>query len=277
MRFSTVIVSALATLASAAPAEPRLDLKGMPNPADAIDNLSAYFNLLAARVQAAKVMAVPPKCDLSKAVMPVAPVALPAPSQGLSVHHVAVGRGTQNYTCDAGNANAKPEAAGAVAALFNASCLAATHPDVLEMIPGVAVHFPLDQARILGPSPLSESGMHYFTGPKTPFFDLDVTLAGKEVTIRGTNGHVSTAKLNDTAAPPNAAHGVGGELAVPWLKLGSVPGTLGTTNNIKEVYRVNTAGGSAPATCKDQAATFQVQYAAVYWFYAGDVVAPTTP
>jgi hypothetical protein len=277
MRFSTVIVSALAAVASAAPVEPRLNLKDMPNPADAIDNLSAYFNLLAERVQAAKIMAVPPKCDLSKASIPVAPVPLPPPSAGLSVHHVAVGRGTQNYTCDAGNASAKPVANGAMAALFNASCLAATHPDVLQMIPGVAVHFPLDQARVLGPSPLSESGQHYFTGPTTPFFDLDVTLSGKEVTTRGTNGHVSAAKLNDTAAPSNAAHGVDGELAVPWLKLKAVEGTLGTTNNIKEVYRVNTAGGSAPATCKDQEATFEVEYAAVYWFYAGDIVETPSP
>lgn len=38
---------------------------------------------------------------------------------------------------------------------------------------------------------------------------------------------------------------------------------------VKEVYRVNTAGGSAPASCVGKVGTtFVQQYAAEYWLYA---------
>lgn len=70
MHLSTILLSTLAVVASAAPTDPTLRLKGVKDPADAISQLSGYFNLLAAKVQAAKVMSVSPVCDLSKAQMP---------------------------------------------------------------------------------------------------------------------------------------------------------------------------------------------------------------
>ncbi|KAF6238484.1 hypothetical protein HO173_003452 [Letharia columbiana] len=50
---------------------------------------------------------------------------LPPPSQGLTVYHVALGRGLQNYTCplDAGSSDV-PIALGAVANLYNTTCMA---------------------------------------------------------------------------------------------------------------------------------------------------------
>lgn len=51
---------------------------------------------------------------------------------------------------------------------------------------------------------------------------------------------------------------------MPWLKLTA---RSGATGNLEEVYRVNTAGGNPPATCAGMPATFEVQYAAEYWFY----------
>jgi hypothetical protein len=54
--------------------------------------------------------------------------------------------------------------------------------------------------------------------------------------------------------------GPSGSAAVPWLKLLAKDGATG---GIKEVYRVDTAGGSAPATCQGQPANIQVQYSAV--------------
>lgn len=70
MRPSAIVITALAVTAGAAPTFPKLDLKSVPFPANALDSLSGYFNLIAAKVQAAKVLSVAPKCDLSKAIMP---------------------------------------------------------------------------------------------------------------------------------------------------------------------------------------------------------------
>lgn len=63
-------------------------------------------------------------------------------------------------------------------------------------------------------------------------------------------------------APSTAPAGKYG--AVPWLYLTSTDGTVG---NYKSVYRVDTAAGSAPATCKDMPPTFEIQYAANYYFF----------
>lgn len=252
MRLSTVLASSLALSAYAAPAYPNFDIKNAINPGDSFESLSEYFNLLATRVQLAKVLSSPPICDISKAVMPVAPVALPPPSPGLKVSHVAVGRGTQNYTCASNSASVKPEANGAVATLFNASCVAALYPDLLNRIPGMALRFDISDPAQLGASPLPVSGTHYFKDKKTPYFNLN--------TNKGNFGEAWAKKENDTPAPATAATGRKGEKAVAWLKLSTLEGTSG---KIKEVYRVTTAGGSAPATCEGMPANFEVQYATV--------------
>jgi len=67
-------------------------------------------------------------------------------------------------------------------------------------------------------------------------------------------------KLNDTPAPANACPGLTGEGAVKWLYLKDTKGL--SQGGIDTVYRLETAGGSAPATCKGMPATFEVKYAA---------------
>ena len=205
--------------------------------------------------------------------------------------HVAVGRGTQNYTCDATNATAVPQPTGAVAALFNASCVAASYPDVLHVLPGLALHFDLtdvlpggidaaiaatDAASVsdseaedddhdhdddegagpsqrIGPTNLDVSGLHFFTDDGTPFFNLDTT--------RQTLGSIPCTKTEGTDAPTDAPRGLQDEGAVPWLRLQAVEGATG---GLQEVYRVETAGGSPPASCQGMPDAFQVQYAAEY-------------
>lgn len=190
--------------------------------------------------------------SLSTRLTYVVPDGLPPPSEGLKVHHVAVGRGTQNYTCDTSDPTSAPTLAGAVAVLFNATCVASLYPDLLDQIPGMAVHFNLTNAHQLGPSTLPVSGVHYFTNGTTPFFDLQVQ--GQDI------GDAPCAKNASIPAPSNAAVGQKGEAAVPWLKLNT---REGATGNMKEVYRVTTAGGSAPKTCEGMPAAFEVQYATV--------------
>lgn len=188
-------------------------------------------------------------------------------TEGLVLKHVAIGRGTQNYTCDLSNTTAIPSAVGAVATLFNASCVAATYPDLLNMLPRVALAFNLTAAEDraayadnlvpaatnhrLAPGNYAISGHHYFLTTTTPFFDLDTT--------NGNLGAVAAAKNASASAPADAAAGQGGEKAVAWLKLTAKEGAAG---RIQEVYRVETAGGSQPATCTGMPAEFEVQYSA---------------
>ncbi|KAF7554488.1 hypothetical protein G7046_g6814 [Stylonectria norvegica] len=255
MQLSTILVSALAVATSAAPTYPKVTRS-----ADALEHLSGYFNLVAHKVQAAKVASWAPVCDLSKAKMPTFPSTLPPPSEGLTIRHVAVGRGTQNYTCDTSNPSSPPVATGALATLFNASCVAALYSDLLDEIPGVAVHFNLSSdLSQLGPSKLPISGHHYFANGTTPFFDLRT----QNLDI----GEAPCAKNASVPAPADAPVGQLGEKAVPWLKLTTRDGATG---NMKEVYRLSTAGGSPPASCQGMPAAFQVQYSSVYWFWEKD-------
>lgn len=178
--------------------------------------------------------------------------------------HVAIGRGTQNYTCDAGNATAAPVQIGALAALFNASCVAATYPDLLDVLPRVALQFNLTQgeadpgyysssATLAPTNILGLSGHHYFLDLTTPFFDIDTPAMSL--------GAAPCAKNSSSSAPAGAPTGQQGEGAVPWLRLLAREGTSG---DLQEVYRIQTAGGDPPATCEGMPASFEVQYAAQY-------------
>jgi Protein of unknown function (DUF3455) len=110
-----------------------------------------------------------------------------------------------------------------------------------------------DESPRLGPSNLAISGKHSFLNTTTPFFNLD--------TPTQQLGEAPCAKNNTAAAPAGAPVGQKGEAAVAWLKLLA---RLGTTGDLQEIYRVETAGGSPPATCAGMPATFEVQYSAQY-------------
>ncbi|KAL1867112.1 hypothetical protein Daus18300_006511 [Diaporthe australafricana] len=268
---STILLPALCASVFAAPTYPDLNLNAAM-PGDAMNDISQYFNMLAKKTQEGRQMGQAPACDVSLAKMPVAsPVALPAISDGLVLKHVAVGRGTQNYTCDTTNTTAAPTAVGAVATLFNASCIAATYPDLLNMLPRVSLAFnltaspsgaypknlvPASTNSKLAPGNYVISGHHFFTNNTTPFFTLD--------TDNLKLGVIPCSKNAAVNAPDGAPKGQTGEKAVPWLKLTA---REGATGRLQEVYRVETAGGSAPSTCAGMPAAFEVEYSAQYWFF----------
>jgi hypothetical protein len=259
MLASTLLISALAAGVSAAPVFPDLGA-GLAAVPGGPDILSDYFNLLAQAVQTSRQLGAAPTCDLSKAVLPTVPSGLPPVGAGLALKHVAVGRGVQNYTCDLTNTTAPPQAAGAVATLFNASCVASTNPQLLHVVPRMALQFNLTDAQApprIGAANMAISGHHFFTNTTTPFFNLDVP-GGLQI------GELPSAKNNSVAAPADAPRGQQGEPAVAWLKLLA---RQGATGGLQEVYRVETAGGSPPATCAGMPAAFSVQYSAEYWFY----------
>jgi hypothetical protein len=146
-----------------------------------------------------------------------------------------------------------------VATLFDGSCLASMYPDLLRLLPRLSLAFNIPypyqpgpgQPPRMGPSNLAVSGYHYFTDLKTPFFDL------------GSLGTAGCTKHSGVDAPPARPVGGGSPAGngkpVPWLKLTTVNGATG---DLREVYRVETASGSPPATCQGQKASFEVQYAA---------------
>ncbi|KAI0472158.1 hypothetical protein GGR56DRAFT_677997 [Xylariaceae sp. FL0804] len=268
MYASTLLVAALGAVnVLAAPTWPSLNWQAART--DGLSTVSEYFNMLAEKVDAAKLLSAAPVCDLSKASPVIG--SLDAPLSGLTLKHVAVGRGTQNYTCDpAGDPSAAPTAAGALATLFNASCVAATYPDLLAALPKLALQFNLTTAPSgtptttptttgLGPTSLIVTGEHYFRNSTTPFFDLDLNAAYQL-------GQAPCAKAQSVDAPADAPAGPDGAAAVAWLRLTA---DAGATGDIQEVYRVATAGGSAPDTCAGMPAAFEVQYAAQYWFFEG--------
>jgi hypothetical protein len=67
-------------------------------------------------------------------------------------------------------------------------------------------------------------------------------------------------KIESVNAPESAYSGLAGEGAVPWLYLTDREGL--STGGIDTVYRLETAGGKAPATCRGQERSFEIQYAA---------------
>lgn len=177
---------------------------------------------------------------------------LPPVAAGLHLKHVAIGRGTQNYTCDVKNATAEPVPVGAVATLFNASCVA-NQLDVLKMMTQVSLQFnaTADGVQRLAPSDLKPSGLHYFNASGVPFFNLNTP--GQEL------GVLPCTKNGSAPAPSDTPKGQGGEPAVPFLQLLAAEGATG---GLQEVYRLGTIGGSAPKKCTNMPDHFEIQYAA---------------
>ena len=171
----------------------------------------------------------------------------------MKLYHVAIGRGTQNYTCATADSSTAPVAIGAVAKLFNATCVAASFPDLLAIMPNISMReeTPSSDDRR---SPVNKllSGHHYFTDNfTTPFFNLD--------TETHSWGAGAVKKGSNTPAPYPAKN-------VPWLKL-LVKNATGPDSDWGEIYRLNTVGGQAPKTCDGMTPTFEIEYSAEYWIF----------
>ncbi|PSN61304.1 hypothetical protein BS50DRAFT_158035 [Corynespora cassiicola Philippines] len=166
-------------------------------------------------------------CDLSGIAQPEN--TLQPPSSNLSLMLIALGHGTQNYTCGA-NATAAPSSFGALATLYDASCAVATARPPLENL------IQDSQAQI---------GEHFFADLTTPEF----VIQGMEPTF--------AKKAEAVDAPDKAAD-------VAWLRLEAV-----SQGAVKMVYRLNTKGGVAPGSCEGvvEGETVTVDYEALYWIY----------
>jgi hypothetical protein len=182
----------------------------------------------------------------------------PLPSTTLSLQYVALGRGIQNYSC--ASVGAAPVAVGAIATLYDATSLAEWSMDVLNAIPGMAVgnRPPPAGGDYTLPAPANRLpllGHHYFAADGTPTFNLQPV-----------SKLLYAAKNGDIKAPSSAPAGPAGTGAVDWLSL-IAKANYDASIGLGQVYRVETAGGNAPATCTSTN-IISVQYSAEYWFYA---------
>jgi hypothetical protein len=210
-------------------------------------------------------------CDLSNVILPVgmsstlptqtindtnstsAPTPLTAPVGKLQ--HIAIGRGTQNYTCSDSTASSIPKAVGAVASLFNATCDAARlNVATLAQVTTLSLNYAIPTS---SEATARLSGHHQFTAAGVPLFVLQTDSVNY--------GRIEAKVDVKSPAPNDASKGTNGLGSVPWLKLSAT-----TTEDwqYKEVYRVHTAGGQAPKTCEGISGSFTVEYSAQYWFYA---------
>lgn len=185
-------------------------------------------------------------CKSTATIPPPGNTALPPPTARLQ--YVLLGVGTQNYSCT-GLTGKAPTQIGALADLYDITPLANCEESAAELLPRYIVNATdLGQA-----SQYPKFGKHFFTTTTTPTFDL--TSVGQKF---------YGMKSGSTPAPANAPKGPGGEAAVAWLYLTQNAGY--PSSDVTSVYRVETAGGSPPATCPSEA-EINKRYVALYFIY----------
>ena len=145
---------------------------------------------------------------------------------------------------------------GALATLYDVSCQVTDAKSRSKfdgkLIPDFLKDFLKPIQDLLPPKTSAPSiGDHYFRDGTTAMFVLN---DGK---------FIASGRIDGCAAPTSAAGNENGA-AVDWLKLARKDGEL--NGGIEEVYRVQTAGGRAPATCS-AAGLLTVDYVAEYWMY----------
>lgn len=126
------------------------------------------------------------ECSISESVLPLNDTKdhLPSPSQGLNLKYIAIGRGTQNYSCPS-NASLesesviKPTAVGAAATLFDASCVASQSLALLHELPPLVGGASVESLGLLAETLALTTnstnlilGEHYFNAAGDPVFDL---------------------------------------------------------------------------------------------------------
>lgn len=162
-------------------------------------------------------------CSLANASLPLNDTkrVLPDPSLHLTLKYVAVGRGTQNYSCPSTDASSRnttaPAAIGAAATLFDASCVASTSINLLHELPAVAGRTPLGSlafmAEMLSSTTNSSDliiGEHYFNAAGEPFFNLKLS---------GHDDWMVAAKSASVSAPTRVYTTKTASKDVAWLSL----------------------------------------------------------
>lgn len=180
-------------------------------------------------------------------------LALPTPTQNPVV--IALGIGTQNYTCSSSGAYVQSGTGnGAKATLYDVTQLLTQHPDEVSKLPGQAYQAYescSDKNQCSAPPQTYVLGKHFFSAAGVPTFDL--------YNAKPKPLYLNAGKKGDVKSPSGSAN------AVDWLFL-QYSG-VGTAVGLTSVYRVETVAGVAPAGTCTPGQTALVDYAAEYWFY----------
>ncbi|KAF1836519.1 hypothetical protein BDW02DRAFT_566949 [Decorospora gaudefroyi] len=209
-----------------------------------------------------------PASNLNKLAKMFPKSELPCPDDSLALKYVVLGIGTQNYTCTSGDPNAAPGTTGAYATLYDIGSKLNRDRMAKWKIGSIApLALSLSEwaPQLVDISLRSQgyenmAGHHFFADVETvntPTFAFDQLRAPYPLT--------QVAKINATAAPAHACPGKNGLPAVSWLYLQHKTGI--SQGGINTVYRVETAGGNKPDTCKGMPKSWETKYAAQYWVY----------
>ncbi|OKL64164.1 hypothetical protein UA08_01062 [Talaromyces atroroseus] len=255
MRFGALVLASVATIAAAAPTNNVFN-----NVYDYNSNLEEFYCKVSSYIEQFAGDVASATCDMSNVALPAAASVLPSPTGTLK--YVAIGRGTQNYTCADSTEDTVPVQIGAVANLYDASCIAANFSDLLDLLTEIVIDFALPNSSVqtpLAPANIDLLGHHYFSNSTTPTFNLNTTPEKQYGIAMASKKDAIDAPYGSIVGQNNEGYG-----ATTWLYLTTIAGTVG---DYKEVYRVNTAGGNAPTNCSGQASTIEIQYSAQYYFY----------
>jgi len=223
-------------------------------------------SILATAFFVASALAIPfGTCSTEKALLELPAADSTLAKQSAAPSFALLGVGVQNYTC---SAEGKYVLSGAVAELFDISCLAGkpafktiqdTALTIFKLIPDKFINNQ-NRGRLTGPLSLLSSGKHYFT-PKgasnPPVWDMRST--GPRAVLGKAGAYVVGSKKAGIPAPTGAKD-------IDWLEVNGVEGQLATT-----IYRTDTRGGQPPASCKAGSAQITVKYTSKYFLFGSSV------
>jgi hypothetical protein len=224
-------------------------------------------SIFAAVLLAASALAAPlaPSCSTAKALMTLPAADTKLAKQTGAPSFALLGVGIQNYTC---GADGKYAAAGAVAELFDISCLAGTPAfnsvqdtayNIFKIIPDKLLNSK-NLGLITTPLRILSGGKHFFTPTAAGNFPVwDMRAVGVKSVQGKPNAFVMAGKVAGITAPTGAKD-------VDWLQLSNKEGALATA-----IYRTDTRGGQPPASCAAGSAPISVKYTSKYFLYGSTV------
>ena len=194
-------------------------------------------------------------------------------NDNVTLRHVGLGVGIQNYSC--ASMTATPTRIGAIASVFDITSYSLSHGIKASTDLGVAyykayVKLPCQASQNLDDNTcqmkansngLQHLGHHWFqlvNSVGVPYFSIP----GDNLSL------VSAQKVGDVAAPTDAyGGGKTGHGAVDWLLL-TRDGSPANVGPFTEIYRILTCGGKPdPNGCSSGMEILSYKYTALYWYF----------
>lgn len=175
---------------------------------------------------------------------------LSPPTEGFELRFMAVLRGTWNWTCETSDQHSKPFSIGGVGVVIDTSkeiqkmeTEEEYYDWVAELAHNPVSNFTSENFNILGDFVQLEEHLGYSDfSPLAEFY--------------GTMSEI-------IPAPADGPKGPDGSDPIIWGRFNATEGSRG----VKQIYRVKSAGGKAPATCDGLEDHLEIDFAAAAWIY----------